>query len=415
MKNDMEESCYHNDRHEAIVKDWGTKEEREVYSKEIDEWLAQFDEEERLLEYELLKHFQMYRGSYLKFKIDILKDKFYNEISWAKDIDIFYGLKTIPGIVRNSDYFYFNFKMRMSFEVFRIEDYVQEIYLVANNKIVFVDDYSGSGDNFKYTIDYLISKEPNFKNFEIVFMVVNISELSLTNIQSYAETNSLNIKIIYVDISKKAFTSGYIFSEEEYASKRVEYYNQCIKFNVDSSAFGYKITEALIAFDLCVPNNNLAMFRETNDKYKALFARKRPKKSILHKNLSNKEKIYDEEHKYNYLSYLSDFKTILFAIYCHIKGTELDISKGCEVFGMSPNQFNKKINECILNSFIKKGNNCYQMERGFYRVIKDKYLNLKEIVNSIISKEIEVNDQEYCGIINYTPLDFEKRFKGYKK
>lgn len=404
-------------KYKSIINEWGTKEECEEYEVKIDNWLSQFNDENRELEYDLLKHFQMYRGKSLDKKIKALYDKFLNEIAWGNINNIFFTLNNIYGRYGNSSQYYFNFRKVTGKDVYDInEENIDDIIAINNNHIVFIDDYSGSGESFINIIDYWINKKPEFRNFEIVFLVVNISKLGLTNINLYKENNKLSISIISIDVSEKAFKPGNIFKADACFNKRVEYLKQCERLSLKSSPFGYEETEALIAFDTCVPNNNLATFREKSDKYKPLIYRERPKISDFEKRQKNKYIENTERYLYKNTKYNNDFKTILFIIYCHIKGKSLDMLNTCELFGMTSSQFSKQIDYCLENGYLEQGENQYNIrEKKFLLLIDKKYRSIKRAVKLMINKEIVLQESEYYEIIKYTPIDFEKRFAGYKR
>lgn len=405
----------YNGKYKDFIQYWGKKEDCEEYERKIDQWLEQFDDDEKGLELELLKHFQLYRGKYLDEKIGCLYQKFLDEIDWAKQVNNFYSIDVFSGRLGNSTQFHFNFRKVTNYEVFYIDsNNIEDVIQYSGQKIAFVDDYSGSGESFIENIDLLINMKAEFRSFEIAFLVVNISKLALMNIKEYAEINSLNIKLIYCDLSLKAFSSDYIFNKDSYILKREEYFDLCKKLNLIVYPFGYNETEALIAFDSCIPNNNIATFRDKKDNYKPLFFRQRLNISDFSRRQKEKKMQYNKGYLYKNTCALCDFKTVLFVIYCYRKGKQLNMSEACEIFGMTAGQFNKKLDYCVENAFLIKGENKYEIKRAFYDLLKSKFKSIKEILFNIIEGEIIIEDLEYRDIIKYTPLDFDNRFSGYK-
>ena len=58
-----------------------------------------------------------------------------------------------------------------------------------------------------------------------------------------------------------------LFILQKFILFRKKYFNICQSLSIASNPFGFMETESLIAFDNCVPNNNLSLFREKSDLY----------------------------------------------------------------------------------------------------------------------------------------------------
>ena len=403
-------------KYKYIIQDWGDREYCEELEYKIDEWLEQFREEDKIIALRLLGKFQMYRQKLLSEKIHVLYNLLLEQFEWAQYLKTFFMLVDLKDKISNSMLFACEFQKTTGININRniiglSEDDIESL----DNKIVFIDDYSGSGSNFIESIDLLIDKNSNFRNFEFVFLVVNISEIALTNISEYAKENRLKIKIIHTEVSSKAFKENYIFNTREYKIFKEKYYNICKELLITSNPFGFMNSEALIAFDKCVPNNNLSMFREKSNIYNPLIYRERPNEDYLYKMNKEKKNSYLIEHQFKNTKPIFNFNLICFIIYCIKYGQRLNISKTCKKFGMTATQYNDKIKLCLINDLIKIEDERYILGNNFDKVFLTCRINknIVKIARLIINDKINFTEETFCDIINYTPVDFENRFKGY--
>ena len=393
-------------KYKNIIQDWGDTEYCEDLEEKIDTWLQQFNNEDKLIAIRLLEKFTMYRQKLLAEKIKDLYNAFIKEFEWANEIKTFFMLVNLKNKLSNSTAFACEFQktieINIGYDILEVEDKAIPLF---EQKLVFIDDFAGTGSTFIKTIDLLIDKNNVFKEFEIVFLVVNISETALLNIQTYKEKNNLNIYIIKTDVSQKAFKENYIFNSKEFRQFRSKYYDICKSLSVSIYPFGYLNSESLIAFDVCVPNNNLSLFRDRSDKYSPLFYRRRPQEDDFCKHNQKKIKNYSHKNQFKSTEPIFDFKLMLFIIYCVKFGQRLNISKTCKTFGMTATQYKKKIDFCLSNALIKIDNERYTLGNNFDKIFGNNK-NIKKL------KSIDT-EEDFCDIIRYTPVDFEKRFQGY--
>lgn len=353
-------------KYKNIIQDWGDKEYCEDLEEKIDIWLQQFNDEDKVIAIRLLEKFTMYRQKLLAEKIKDLYHSFIKEFEWANEIKTFFMLENLKNKLSNSTAFACEFQkaieVNIGHHILEVEDKTISSF---EQKIVFIDDFAGTGSTFIETIDLLINKNNVFREFEIVFLVVNISETALLNIKTYKEKNNLNICIIKTDVSQKAFKENYIFNSREFSYFRNKYFNICKSLSVAVYPFGYLNSESLIAFDSCVPNNNLSLFRDKSNKYISLFYRRRPQEDDFCKHNQSKRKNYIDKNQFKSTGSIFDFQLMLFIIYCVKFGQRLNISKTCKTFGMTATQYKKKIDFCLSNTLIKIDNERYTFGNNF--------------------------------------------------
>ena len=106
------------------------------------------------------------------------------------------------------------------------------------------------------------------------------------------------------------------------------------------------------------------------------------------------------------------FKTQLFVLYCTLQGKSLGFAETCKVFGFTYSQFSEKLSFVLKNNLLKQSGEKFEIGVNFENAFKEKQL-INSIIKNIANGRIYVDKKEFCDIIKYTPLDFEKRFKGY--
>lgn len=402
-------------KYKDIISDWGNKSDCEEFEIKIDKWLSQFESNDREVALRLLSKFQMYRRIYLENKIKELYVRLQKHLKGEK-VNSFFMLLNATDRLANSSFFAFECKKTLK-DVTIHQDLKlltdDEIDLL-DNKIVLIDDYVGTGQSFIKTIKYLINEHPKMKEFQFLLLVVNISELGKQNIQEFLNINHLRIKLAYCDLSSKAFKEKYIFDTNEFESIRNRYKELCDTLHIDMP-FGYQETEALIAFDTCIPNNNIATFRSEGyyeDKnVTPLFKREANFKDAISK-LRERKVLTRRLNSYSKVEDIFNFRTQLFVLYCVLQGKKLEASKICRLFGFTNSQFNDKLNFVIINKLLVQAGEKFETGPSFYNSFRNKSI-VNKIIKNILDGEIRVDEKEFCDIINYTPVDFENRFKGY--
>ena len=409
--------CY-TGKYKNIIQDWGDLEYCENLETQIDLWLEQFNESDKSIAIRLLEKFQMYRQKLLAEKIKEVYSLLLSEYKWSKDIKTFFMLEDLKDKLSNSTQFACEFQKSTNININRhVLSLSDDQIPLLKNKLIFIDDFSGTGETFIETIDLLINKNACFKSFKFIFLVINISETALLNIKTYSQVNNLKINILFSETSYKAFKENHIFTTNEFKTFRKKYFDICQALSIVSNPFGFMESESLIAFDNCVPNNNLSLFREKSEKYLPLIYRQRPNSDELYENSKNKARNYILERKYQATKSIFDFKLMLFIIYCVLYGQRLNISKTCKRFGMTASQYFEKIEFCKINNLVEIQDEKFTLGKNFEKTFayNKKTKNIVNIAKKIIKGKFAITEESFCDIIKYTPIDFEKRFQGYKK
>lgn len=135
--------------------------------------------------------------------------------------------------------------------------------------IVFIDDFSGSGDTF---IDEIDRQPERYKNKNIYFIIIDIMRETIIRIQKHCKSMDINCFIISAFQQDKAFEKK-LFNDEKEACSQIKGMSE--RLNIPSShIMGYKNSQALVAFYNNTPNNTLGFIRYNTDKYTSIFPRK---------------------------------------------------------------------------------------------------------------------------------------------
>lgn len=234
----------------------------------FDGWIKDFDEEERTLLSELILKFSYYSQKNIT---DIVKQMC--DLSIKK-----FGVSnadSVISVIRKQDG-----KFNSSYEYWMLHQLIsglsKKIYYDSLNNIddenwkyikniVFVDDCSGTGEQFT---KFLKQQKKDFSGKRIILLVVEIMEHAKNTICKYAKDNRINIEIIAYSVKEKAFESTDDVTKEKYAemSNKHEIHNNYI--------CGFKNAEALMAFYNNTPNDTLGLFWFSSSKNNPIFLRK---------------------------------------------------------------------------------------------------------------------------------------------
>lgn len=142
------------------------------------------------------------------------------------------------------------------------------LWEVAEN-VIFIDDFCGTGDTF---CDYVNIIKSDLGNKKVFYIVVHAMQQGIDRIKEFCDINSINIQVICNHISEP------VFCNNDYKSYKAEFERMSKERNIYKKyIFGYKHSEALVAFYRNTPNNTLGIFWYDSDKNKSIFPRKNNK------------------------------------------------------------------------------------------------------------------------------------------
>ena len=151
-----------------ITKRWGDANFKKVFDKILEDWLKQFNKEDRPILLELLKNFYYYTETAINQKVVVLHEKFIE--THGEDISKVLFTK-IPKeySVANSDIIFASYWLNNEIKGYSSNDVIRD-YLENDaipSELAIVDDYIGSGDTFIDALSNMFSVSPELQNSKI--------------------------------------------------------------------------------------------------------------------------------------------------------------------------------------------------------------------------------------------------------
>ena len=264
------------------------------------------DIEDRVIVDKLIENFEYYSN----YKINKFLKELYEkliEINEGIEDTIFAFIRSDTGISNSSNDYWYEFKQLNKIEKYKCLTGI-EFYNNLNEikNIVFIDDFSGTGNSFIKEIE----KNNNIlKNKKVYFLTVVIMTDAIKKINEKAEEYnfefySISIKNMDKILEKKIFENSKkeIYKNNEEVEKRLKKLSE--KLGISKDVMGYKETQALVAFYNNTPNNTLGIFWKDTPKNKSLFPRE--KRHSLNPKTMNTDK--KEKKGANYKSRVEENK-----------------------------------------------------------------------------------------------------------
>lgn len=391
----------------SITRKWGGKKVRNEFCFRIGEWIEQFEESEKEIVLELLKHFQYYTNR----KLNIRVRELYSMLLETKGYEQKGTIAFIPPYkeqgVGFSDLF-FNMFWTLN-ELYDLAE--KNIYTLLEENcfesLVIVDDYSGTGGTIRKTIKRCIEVNQKCRETKFFVLTSEMSQIAVDKLTKYAQAEKIWIKLISLRITDKAFKKDIFFDEEK--AKHMEMCYKKISLNhkvQENYIMGYKETQALIAFEYNTPNNTLGLFWHEDDAFVSIFKRYKKKDTLLsemQKDLSRRKRqrqvdvFRKKDEKQNYL-YLM--------VYLVHKNLKFNYDEACAEFGMTSYQMDEALNYLVDQKFIT-----VSQGRFVPTLSMKEYVKVTKIraVNDVESLDDEIHFVEK----SYVPIRFEEDFGGY--
>ena len=326
-----------------ITKRWGDSNFKKEFDKILDDWLKQFDKEDIPVLLELLKNFYYYTETSINQKVVTLHEKFI-EIH-GEDISkvLFTKIPKEYGVA-NSDMifasYWYNNKIKGYSSNDVIRDYLENDAIPS--ELVVVDDYIGSGDTFIDALSNMFSISPELQNSKIYILALHTTTIGLKNLEQFKTKLGIDLTIIYLDYTDKAFKEDYIFSRIEVRLKQEQYELICKEKKVsENTILGYKDIQSLVSFEKTTPNDTLGLFWHNAENFVALFH-----KNVVPRNTSLsslKGVARKNAHKPIALFDIADNQYNRFIVYCVANGNNFSLERACEDFGITIDILQKRL------------------------------------------------------------------------
>ena len=391
-------------KYSNITQKWGGKKVIKKFDSKMEEFLAQFTEEEQFQIIKLLSNFDYYTKRTVIARIKKLFLLFQEKCEQSTNNIVFTGV-TKENKTSFSKVFFNLFWEENKLKPFSVENLSN---LLANHEapaiIAFVDDYSGSGNSFIKVVSRYLKLNKSLQRSKIYFLTIHCSELAINNIEIFAQKTNLDIECISLKTTPKAFEEHYIFNLSEDERKKFSIMSNNYKIK-ESLVFGKYDTEGLISFEYNTPNNTLGIFWTDEGSIKPLFFREKDySNSELEKCIKNKQSDFD-------IIYSADAKDknlqighLLNYLVIHEGSSIFDLELLSEC-GLTSEQLNKLIPLLFEKNYISISNGRISINKKVRAEINkiNKKLEQNNSVEDISKKQD-----------TYIPLNFESKFNGYK-
>lgn len=391
------------------VGEWEVKGSRKELLDRLLLWLKQFDEKEQPEMLTLLSHFDYYSSNKLPTKVVELYKRFL-DVCDSKDV-VFCRVEKTIGTSFSNLFFscFWDCNDLYDYTQDNLSNIIKEVDCPQN--VVLVDDYFGSGETVTLYLEKLLELSPNLTDKNIYFLSLQGSNVGKMYIENFAKDRSLNLQIITLKYSHKAFDKDNIYSNLE-ADIHRQMYSTIYEKHVLKKLlkFGYGEVEALVSFYYNTPNNTLGIFWQDLIGFKSLFKRHKKQPTTLNSmRIKCKQNRQLAQHK-PFIKDVESYKIDVFMVYCITKKEPFDLLEACKDFGLTEYQL-----DFLLKSLMEKGYLFCKLGRYSPTEKLKKYLyatKIKEFRKKYYEypKKEEITTKD----ITYIPKNFKTKFNGYR-
>lgn len=389
-------------KYENITSKWGGMKIRKEFSTRIDKWLQAFGEEEKAFMLELLAKFYYYSEENVNKKVVELHNEFLKIYNGNED-DVVYTKIIKENGVAFSDILFSKFWMKNSIGYNVSQNNILNLLECgqAPKKLAIVDDYSGTGETLIKTINKMIETNEVIRKSNIYFLTLQITMSAVQNITEYAKNKNINIHIVSLDYTKKAFDCNYIYDEMESEYKKNYYLEICKKQNIDKLQLGYGEIASLISFYYNTPNNTLGIFWKDLIENIALFPRKKKRKTTLNCMKQRAKQRKNRDYKPVVFG-IDDSKMAVMVTYCIVQKEGVSIEAFMDTFGVTIDQADEILKNMIVQGFVINVNGKFVPAMGLKdNIFMSRINNGQHIFDDHVEKKEDFQEHE-----NYIPCNF---------
>lgn len=233
----------------------------------FEEWINNFEEDEKELLAKLLQKFNYYSKNYIEEIIGKLNTESIKRCGISNADSVISVVRKVDGLY-NSSYEYWILHLvvsGLSKEIYydAVDD-IDEAEWNKIKKVVYVDDCSGTGKQF---VKFMQRQKKSFLNKQVVLIVIEAVVEAKKYIKNELAKEGINVEIIAYATKEKALKN---MLENE---KRTFYdMSQRQRINKDY-IFGFGNAEALMSFYNNTPNDTLGLFWYPSEENIPIFPR----------------------------------------------------------------------------------------------------------------------------------------------
>ena len=257
----------------------------------FEEWIKNFDDNEKELLANLLQKFDYYSKSYIMDIIGKLNAESIKGYGISNADSVISVVRKADGKLNSSYEYWFMHRVvsKFSKEVYCDSvDVIDETEWTNIKKIVYVDDCSGTGKQF---VQFMESQRKSFLNKQVVLIVIEAVEDAKIYIKNELEKVGINIEIIAYTTKEKALKN---MLEEE---KKI-FHDMSQKQGISNKyILGFEDAEALMSFYNNTPNDTLGLFWFLSKENRPIFPRDLEEKPGWKLNKEEKAKRRKEQYE----------------------------------------------------------------------------------------------------------------------
>ncbi len=241
------------------------------FETKLPDFLNEFSGEELEIIVPLIYDMVYYSHKKINTLLTELHSKVTSLSGYNENSTVFCVLKSKQGKINSSTEYmceYWRLNKVNTYSVITNIDELDPLSWEYIDTVVLVDDFCGSGDTF---IDFIKAHKNLVQRKNVVYAAIHMMQDAITKIEKFASNSRMNIKPVYCKSTDKAFDN---LDNDDIRLKFLEISQKVGIVNEKNDVWGYKKTEALIAYYNNTPNNTLGLFRKDTEKNKAIFPRR---------------------------------------------------------------------------------------------------------------------------------------------
>lgn len=243
----------------------------------FDTWLSQIPDEYKELSLILIQNLEYYPRKLTNKLLINLHTKLREYSTISDDNTIYAYIKSKDGKTNSSNDYWTEYKFHNGINkhiCYENIDAIKECQWEYVKNIVFIDDFSGTGNSF---IKELKKKENFYYEKNVYFITICIMEDAIKEIEKYSKNKNIKVILINGGVKKKAFSQD-LFKNNIEAKEHLIKLTKELKIPKEESPLGFRKSESLVAFYNNTPNNTLPIIRYDSEEYTSLFPREYEKK-----------------------------------------------------------------------------------------------------------------------------------------
>lgn len=254
----------------SCVDTWAQEEFDDRIGNAIDKfevWISNFDTDERELLVKLLQKFNYYSRSFIAKAMKELSEVSIRKYNISNEDSVVSVVRKVDGKCNSSYRYWFlhGEVSGLSKEIYYDSvEKINEIEWNNINKVVYVDDCSGTGKQF---VKFMQRQSKSFRDKQVVLITIETIEDAKTYIKNEMKKNEIDVEILAYTTKEKGL-------KDLLENERKMFYDMSQRQGISEKYIsGFEDAEALMAFYNNTPNDTLGLFWFLSEKNIPIFPR----------------------------------------------------------------------------------------------------------------------------------------------